>query len=585
MKKLGIRRAVKEFAARCPKTRKMIPLNFGIAVVLGVVEASPPAVLGTVIDQLLNHKATFLSSPLFLVFVLALFGLFCALSYGMYYYREVIAETANATFQLDLYRHLQKLSADFYQRTRVGEITSRLTNDMNRGIKPLYKLATEFPHIFAMLAMSICFLALSNRVLLSLFVGLSLIYLVVGRVLVPRIERRFRNLQDQYGSLNAKIVENVNAHSLIRAFAREKQIEHETKSLILSLRDRQFNAERFMQGFNVFVITFHLIVAPFVLLLCGSLLAKKSMTIGALAAALSYWGMISYMLHVLLENITSIYVAFAGYGRVLEFFDETPLVRDRAGAPSLAVTAGAIRLEGVRFQYPVRNDSFAIETVTLPIPAQARTALVGRSGSGKSTLAQLLMRVYDVTGGRILVDGQDIASVTQHSLRSHIGFVMQETMLLDGTIRSNMSFVKQTATEKEIISALERAQLWHFISESSQGLDTVIGEKGVRLSGGQRQRLAIARVFLLDPPMVILDEATSSLDAMTERAIMQTVKKLTEARTALIITHRLSTVIDADQIVLLDRGGVSGVGTHAELVEKSALYRTMCEQQHLEARV
>jgi ABC-type multidrug transport system fused ATPase/permease subunit len=503
-----------------------------------------------------------------------------------HYYRNylssLISETATASFQLDLYRHLQKLSADFYQRTHVGEMTARLTSDMDQGVKPFYGTVVNGLWGTALLLGSVAYLLYMNWLLFLLFLALLLVNVLICNYFIPKVNRQYRDLRAEYGNLNAKIVENVSAHSLIRAFAREQAMEDETKVTILDLRDKIFRAHRFTLVYLVLFWSFYIFFAPLMLLLIGSLFLDKGVTVGNLAAVFAYWRIASAHVGTILSSVTNLAVSFASFDRLFEFFDETPLVHDAKDAPGLVVRRGEIVLDRVSFSYPNRDDDFGLRDISLDLPAHTQTAFVGPSGAGKSTLAQLIMRLYDTEGGRITIDGQDISQVTQQSLRSQIGFVMQETLLLDGTFRTNMHFARREASESEIVDSLRKAELWDFVKNTPEGLDTVVGEKGIRLSGGQRQRLAIARVFLLEPPLVILDEPTSSLDAITEKAITETFRELLKGRTSIVIAHRVATVIGADRIAVMDSGRLVGVGTHRSLFADNEFYRKICLEQRVE---
>ena len=243
------------------------------------------------------------------------------------------------------------------------------------------------------------------------------------------------------------------------------------------------------------------------------------------------------------------------------------------------VSEGNVAMRDVVFRYPADDSHTVLDHLTLDVPARHSLALVGESGAGKSTIVQLLLRFYDPQQGEILIDGQELCGVTQESLRSQIGFVMQETILLSGSLRENLLLAKPEATTKELIAALKRAAAWEFVKELPQGLDTILGERGARLSGGQKQRLSIARIFLKNPPIVIFDEATSALDTITESQIQQTMRELFTERTVITIAHRLSTVVDCDEIVFLDRGRILARGPHATLLQSCPRYRELCEKQ------
>jgi ABC-type multidrug transport system fused ATPase/permease subunit len=267
---------------------------------------------------------------------------------------------------------------------------------------------------------------------------------------------------------------------------------------------------------------------------------------------------------------------------VFGFLAETPVVRDAEDARHLVVTGGNIRFENLCFTYPGEQTRLVLDDVSLEIPGGSRCALVGPSGSGKSTLAHLLLRFHDPQSGRITIDGQHVAHLTQHSLRRTLGLVQQDSSVWAGSLRDNLLFVRPEADDAALWHALEQAELASFVRHTPEGLDTMLGEQGVRLSGGQRQRLALARLFLVSPPIIILDEATSALDGPSEQAVLRSIGRLAaETRTLLVIAHRLSTIVDCEQIVVLARGRIVDRGTHAELLARCDTYRDLCREQGL----
>ncbi|WP_332308070.1 ABC transporter ATP-binding protein [Elstera litoralis] len=271
----------------------------------------------------------------------------------------------------------------------------------------------------------------------------------------------------------------------------------------------------------------------------------------------------------------------AAADRVFTLIDTPPAIADAPGAPALAVTRGEVRFEGVRFHY-ADPEAPQLDGLNLVIPAGQKVALVGPSGAGKSTILNLIPRFYDVTAGRIQIDGQNVQSVTLASLRRSVGLVSQEVSLFDDSVRANIAYGRPEASEAEIIQAARDAAAHEFITELPQGYDTVVGEFGVKLSGGQRQRLSIARAMLKNAPILLLDEATSALDTESERLVQAALDRLMQGRTVLVIAHRLSTVVDADLIYVLERGKVVERGSHAELLARTGLYARLHALQFAE---
>jgi ABC-type multidrug transport system fused ATPase/permease subunit len=259
------------------------------------------------------------------------------------------------------------------------------------------------------------------------------------------------------------------------------------------------------------------------------------------------------------------------------------MVKDQPSAEKFTIQKGKIEIKNVTFGYPVHDgNSFRVfNNFSLTIPERSRTAIVGRSGCGKTTLFNLILRFFDPDSGEIMIDGKNIRSMDQKFLRFQIGLVMQETLLLNGTIRDNMQFVSGNANDAQIIQALKDAQIWDYFNHHGNGLDSIIGERGVRLSGGQRQRISIARILLKNPSIVLLDEVTASMDADTEKNIMESIEKLLHGRTSIIISHRLATIQSCDEIIVIDKGIVLDKGTHLDLYNRCELYHSLCTNQDL----
>ncbi|MBD3319786.1 MAG: ATP-binding cassette domain-containing protein, partial [Chitinivibrionales bacterium] len=282
----------------------------------------------------------------------------------------------------------------------------------------------------------------------------------------------------------------------------------------------------------------------------------------------------------LMQQMTLIFGSLASFDRVFEFFKIHPTIKDKPGAKDVDLK-GIVEFDRVCFRYPVEGGDDVLKNASFVAEEKKSLAIVGESGAGKSTIISLLLRFYAATMGAIRIDGHDILDLKQNCLREQIGLVMQDTIILSGSVRQNMLLAKPRASDREIYDALEHAEAKKFVEELPEKLDTTLGERGVRLSGGQRQRLAISRIFLKNPPVVVLDEATSSLDTITEKKIQETMKRLFEGRTSIIIAHRLSTIIDCDSIIMLDKGSVLASGTHEKLLKNCPLYRELCSKQQL----
>jgi subfamily B ATP-binding cassette protein MsbA len=391
----------------------------------------------------------------------------------------------------------------------------------------------------------------------------------------------YRDLSDRFGALTALITEAISSQELIRVFAREEDREGELRKEISDYLSGSLKLHRFTNACENTYGTILYILLPIFALYVSIALLHQKLTVGQIVAAYGIWGISAMPAGGLFGLLSGLSGSVAGIGRIFEFFDETPLIHDSADAAKLEVGRGEIRLSNISFTYPLRDTKIVLNGIDLIVPARSKTALVGATGSGKSTIVSLVLRLYDPDTGTVCIDNQSLRTITQQSIRENIGLVMQETILRSGSIRDNLTFARPEATEEQMRAALRNAELLSFVDATKDKLDTVVGERGVKLSGGQKQRLAIARVFLVNPPIVILDEATSSLDSITERSIQGTMNGLFHGRTTLIIAHRLSTVVDCNPIVVMDNGMIIANGSHRDLYNSCDKYREMCSEQRL----
>jgi ATP-binding cassette subfamily B protein len=392
-----------------------------------------------------------------------------------------------------------------------------------------------------------------------------------------RMTRNWQALYGKVGDFNARIEENVGGIRVVQAFANE---DHERR---LFAADNQGYRKTKLEAYRIMAASTSLSylsmrLIQMVVMVAGSYLVLK----GELSAG----GFVGFLLLVgvffrPIEKINSVIETYpkgiAGFKRYMTFLDTRPDIADRPGAREVGKLRGAIQYKNVEFGYAAERS--ILKGLDLTIRAGETIAFVGPSGAGKTTICSLLPRFYEVDGGAITIDGIDIRDMTLRSLRSQIGIVQQDVFLFAGTIRENIAYGRLEATEGEILEAARRARLDEVIASLPAGLDTIIGERGVKLSGGQKQRLAIARIFLKNPPILILDEATSALDTETERAIQQALAELSKGRTTLVIAHRLATIVNADRIAVIDRGVIVEQGDHKELLAANGIYKRLSEAQ------
>ncbi|MBP2493860.1 ATP-binding cassette subfamily B protein [Methylobacterium sp. PvP062] len=560
---------LKAFLAYYRPYRTLFLVDFGCAVLSGLLELGFPIAVKGFIDSLLPRQDWGLillaAAALALVYV-ANAGLMVVVTY----WGHVLGINIETTMRARAFDHLQKLSFRFYDGQKTGHLVARVTKDLeeigevaHHGPEDLFIAVMTLLGAFALMLYVHAPLALITAAILPLIAFVSIRY--GGRMT--------RNWQAQYGrvgAFNARIEENVGGMRVVQAFANEP---HERALFALDnarYRDTKLEAYRLMAaGLSINYLGLRLVQIA-VLLGGAAFVVRGDLTPGGFVGFLLLVGVFYRPLEKIGAVVETYPKGVAGFRRYQELLATEPDITDRPEARAVGALRGDIRFEGVGFGYGPGRPVFS--GLDLAVAAGETVAFVGPSGVGKTTLCALLPRFYEVEAGRITVDGLDIRDITLASLRRQIGIVQQDVFLFAGTIRENIAYGRLDATEAEIDAAARRARLGGLIDGLPEGLDTVVGERGVRLSGGQKQRIAIARVFLKNPPILILDEATSALDTETEREIQRALAELARGRTTLVIAHRLATVRDADRIVVLGEGGVVEEGRHAALLAAGGPY-------------
>lgn len=497
------------------------------------------------------------------------------------YYRSVFAAVAGHRMMRDmrvaLFNHVQRLSHAFFTRHQTGAIVSRLVNDISLAQNFVGSALTNVWMDVTLLLALIAILMSIHPMLTLVSLVLMPVYLFALKAMGPRIQQTSKEVQQRLEVLSGELHEKVAGVAIVKGFARETAeaelfADHANKLLKKVLYSVRFTAT------NEVVVGFVVHTAPVLVVWYGvyQILGGR-LSIGELTQFLLYLGMFYYPLQRLSDLSVVLSNSLAAIDRIFEYFDTRPHVRERPQALRLTECRGRIEFDHVQFSYDA--DAPILQDINLTIAPGQTVAFVGPSGAGKSTLANLVPRFYDPVAGRILLDGNDLRDVELTSLRSHIGIVNQETILFSGTVQENLLLAKPSAAMDEIVAALEAANALDFVQQLPEGLWTEIGERGAVLSGGQKQRLAIARAFLKDPRILILDEATSSLDSRSERRIQDALHRLLRNRTSIVIAHRLSTVLRADQIVVLEAGRVVDMGRHPELLARGGLYAQLYNEQ------
>ena len=564
---------IKKFIAYYGPYKAVFFIDLLCAAMISLVDLAYPQILRTLTNTLFTEDSSAILRvlPLIAGGLLLMYIIQSLCKYYVSYQGHMMGAHMERDMRQRLFDHYEKLSFSYYSRNNSGEMMSKLVSD-------LFDIA-EFAHhgpenLFISVVKiigSFVFLFLINWRL-----ALPLIALVICMFLFSfrqnsRMQETFMENRRKIGDVNASLQDTLAGIRVVQSFTNE-DIEREkfrksNHAFLLSKRDN-YNCMGSFMGWNLFFQGMMYLVT---LVFGGYLIAHDLMDVADLAMYALYIGIFISPIQILVELIEMMQKGLAGFRRYLDVIETEPDIEDAPDAAPLENVKGRVCYEDVSFHYS-DDDTPVLSHVSFEIPAGKSVALVGPSGSGKTTICSLLPRFYDVTGGRITVDGKDVRTLTLKSLRSQIGMVQQDVYLFCGTIRDNIAYGRPGASQEEIEEAAKRANIHDFITGLPDGYDTYVGERGTRLSEGQKQRISIARVFLKNPPILILDEATSALDNESERWIQQSLEELSKNRTTITIAHRLSTIRNADEIIVITEDGIAERGTHESLLEKGGIY-------------
>ena len=559
--------------------RRLFAIDMFCALLVAAIDLAFPLISRTSMKTLLPEG----KFTLFFV-IMGLMALAYLLRAGLYfvitYWGHTFGIRVEADIRRDLFCRMQSLGYDFYDKNRTGQLMSRLTTDLFE----ITELAHHGPEDLVISALTIVG---ALAIMFSIEWRLALVVCAILPVAVAVVVSRRRKLsavskgvKQKVAGINAEIESSLSGARTAKAFANEHvELEKFTAANDrFKVSKRAFHKE--MGIFNGSMEFFLSVLSVAVIAAGGALIMQDSLEMVDLLTFTLYIGSFTSPLRRLVNFSEMLASGFAGLERFVELMRTEPELKDAPDAETLTDVRGGIEVRDVSFRYDVEKE--VLEHVSFTVAPGETVALVGPSGGGKSTLCRLIPRFYDVTGGAIRIDGQDVRSVTQDSLHHAIGVVQQDVFLFADTIGNNIRYGKPDATMDEIVEAAKRAEIYDDIMQMPDGFDTYVGERGTLLSGGQKQRVSIARVFLKNPPILILDEATSALDSVTEARIQSALDALAVGRTTVIIAHRLSTIRSASRIFVIAGGGILEQGSHAELMKQDGIYAGLCRMQNLE---
>ena len=564
---------LKKFISYYRPYRAVFYFDLFCAAVISVVDLAYPQLLRSLTKTLFtgNKSAILGALPWLFLILLIMYTIQSLCKYYVTCQGHIMGAKMERDMRKQLFEHYEKLSFSYYSTHNSGQMMSKLVSDLF----DISELAHHGPeNLFISLVKiigSFVFLFLINQKL-----ALPLLLLVILMILFSirqnkKMQQTFLENRIRIGDINASLQDTLSGIRVVQSFANEDtelhKFNHSNEAFLESKKDNYRCMGTFMSS-NLF---FQGMMYLTTLIYGGYLIAMGQMQAADLAMYALYIGIFISPIQILVELVEMLQKGLSGFRRYLEVVETEPEIQDKEGAIVLENVKGDVCYDNVSFHYSDDNKT-VLSQVSIHIPAGKSVALVGPSGGGKTTICSLLPRFYDVTAGKVTIDGKDVRDLTLKSLRNQIGMVQQDVYLFDGTIRENIAYGKPDATDEEIKEAARRANMDDFIMQLPEQYDTYVGEKGTRLSGGQKQRISIARVFLKNPPILILDEATSALDNESERYIQKSLEELAKNRTTITIAHRLSTIKRSDEIIVITEDGIAERGTHETLLAKNGIY-------------
>ncbi|MEG2923163.1 MAG: ABC transporter ATP-binding protein [Oscillospiraceae bacterium] len=561
------------FAPYMSRYKGVVALDLFCAALTTLCELALPMIMRTLTNAATQDAVAFsmtLVAKMGLIyFVLRMID--CVAAYVMANMGHVMGAKIETDMRRDAFEHLQKLSDSYFANTKVGQIMGRITNDLFDVTEFAHHCPEEF--FIALLKGTVSFIILANINLwltIIIFCFIPIMYFCCMRF-NKRVKEAFRKQRRHIGELNARLEDSLLGERVVKAFGGEEQECEKFEKDNSRFLDIKKESYKYMSLFQTTTRFFDGVMYIVVIVAGGWFLSKRLISSGDLVAYLLYVSTLLVTIRRIIEFAEQFQRGITGIERFCEIMDADVDILDEDGAKPLNAVKGDIKFDDVSFEYPDDHNR-VLHHLSLEIHAGEKLALVGPSGGGKTTLTNLIPRFYDATSGQILIDGQDVRGVTLKSLRGAIGIVQQDVYLFSGSVYDNIAYARPEASEEEVHAAAKLAGAHEFILGLKDGYNSYVGERGVKLSGGQKQRISIARVFLKNPPILILDEATSALDNESEQLVNESLAGLAKGRTTLTIAHRLTTIQNADRILVLGDSGILEEGSHEELLAKKGVY-------------
>ena len=514
------------------------------------------------------------------ILMVILVGVSCYCNYFISNYGHVMGAKIEYDMRAEIFAHFQKLSFSFYDNQKVGALMSRITTDLFDITELLHhgpeNIVISLIKIVGALVIMMC---ISPRLTLAAFFLVPVMF-VYALLFFKKMKGAFKRNRVKIAEINSQIEDNLSGIRVVKSFANEEMEEKKFEAGNQGFLNAKKNSYFYMGGYHAGLGSFSMLITVAVLVAGALGISKGRVEVTDLITFLLYINILTEPIKTLIDFTEQFQNGYTGFERFREIMAVRPDIEDDKDAVLLENVRGVIDFDHVSFRYE-DNTETVLQNINLHVDAGEYVALVGSSGAGKSTLCSLIPRFYDVTGGKILIDGMDVRKIKLKSLRDHIGIVQQDVYLFVGTIYDNIRYGKPDASRDEVIEAAKNANAHEFIMSLPKGYDTDIGQRGIKLSGGQKQRLSIARVFLKNPPILIFDEATSALDNESEKVVQDSLEKLARNRTTFVIAHRLTTIQNAKRILVLTEEGIEEEGSHEELLAKRGIYEKLYHMHNM----